>query len=37
MMSLPLAGAALGVAGGGILTRGVCFASPKPRYCVRVV
>lgn len=37
MMPLPLAGAALGVAGGGIRTPGVCFASSKPRYCVRVV
>lgn len=37
MMPLSLAGAALGVAGGGIRTRGVCFASSKPRYRVRVV
>lgn len=37
IMPLSLAGAALGVAGDGICTRGICFASSKPRYCVRVV
>lgn len=37
MMPLSLAAAALCVAGGGIRTRGVFYAIPKPRYCVRVV
>lgn len=37
MMPLSLAGAALGVAGGGIRTHVVCFASSKPGYCVAVM
>lgn len=37
IMLISPAGRALGVAGGGIRTRAICFENSKPKYCARVV
>lgn len=37
IMLMSLAGGALGVAGGGIRTRGICFESSEPRHCGRIM